>query len=65
MRDLLRPKYPEIYKNPNLAKRKQKKKKKHLLKAWQGRIKHVCKISGSNSQKRRGHWTLKEFGVYV
>ena len=25
--------------------------------------KHACKISGSNSQKRRGHWQLKEFWV--
>ena len=27
-------------------------------------IKHItlCKISGSISQERRGHWTLKEFG---
>ena len=25
-----------------------------------GYIKHVCKISGSISQKRRGYWTLKE-----
>ena len=33
------------------------------LKARQGHIKHVCKISGSDSQKRRGHWRLKEFGV--
>ena len=23
----------------------------------------MCRISGSNSQKRRGHWRLKEFGV--
>ena len=28
-----------------------------------GHIKHVYRISGSISQKRRGRWTLKEFGV--
>ena len=36
---------------------------KTSLKAPQGHIIHVCKISGSNSQKRRGHGHLKEFGV--
>ena len=40
-----------------------KKEKKTFVKAGQGHIKHVCKNSGSISQKRRGHWTLKEFGV--
>ena len=34
----------------------------YSLKARQGHIKHVYNISGSNSQKRRGHWHLKEFG---
>ena len=33
------------------------------MKARQGHTKNVCKISGSNSQKRRGHWHLKEFRV--
>ena len=33
----------------------KKKRKTHSTKALQGHIKHVCKISGSNSQKRRGH----------
>ena len=35
----------------------------HSLKARQGHTKYVCKISGSNSKKRRGHWHLNEFGV--
>ena len=39
------------------------KKKKHSSKAWQEHTKHVCKNSGSNSQKQRGHWHLKEFWV--
>ena len=50
------PKYP-------LYIRQRKEEKKKSLKARQGHIKHVCKISGSNSQERRGHWRLKEFGV--
>ena len=37
--------------------------KKKSVKDRQGHIKHVCKISGSNSQKRRGHLRRKEFGV--
>ena len=37
--------------------------KKHSLKARQGHTKPMCKISGSNTQKRRGHWHLKEFWV--
>ena len=41
--------------------KKKKKKKKHSLKARQGHIKQVCKFQGLNSQKRRGHWRLKEF----
>ena len=41
----------------------KEQKKKHSLKARQGHIKHACKFPGSNSQKRRGHWRLKEFGV--
>ena len=44
-------------------KKQKQKPKKQSLKARQGHIEHVCKISGSNSQKRRGHWYLKEFGV--
>ena len=32
------------------------------LKTRQGYIKHVCKISVYISQKRHGHWTLKEIG---
>ena len=51
---------PEIQKPKYLMK---KTKQKNSLKARQGRIEHVCKLSGSNSQKRRGHWRLKEFGV--
>ena len=44
-------------------KKQKQKPKKQSLKARQGHIEHVCKISGSNSQKRRGHWRLKEIGV--
>ena len=39
------------------------KKKNDSLKPREGRIKHVCKFSGSNSQNRRRHWHLKEYGV--
>ena len=60
----LKPKYlQKIQKPKHLVKNTKKRKKKHSLKARQGHIKHVCKSSGSNSQKRRGHWRLKEFGV--
>ena len=40
------------------------RKKKNVVKgsAGQGHMKRVCKILGPISQKRRGHWTLKEFG---
>ena len=41
----------------------RKAKKKHSLKPRQGHTKHMCKISGSTSQKRRGHWHQNEFGV--
>ena len=37
----LRPKYSKKYRNPNIWR------KKESLKARQGHIKHVCKISGS------------------
>ena len=33
----------------------QRKKKTNSQRAWQAHIKHVCKISGSTSQKRRWH----------
>ena len=49
--------------NPNIWRKKKENKNSHSQKARQGHIKHVCKISGSISQKRRGHWTLKELGV--
>ena len=55
-----RPKYPQKNTNPNIWP--QKKKEIHSLKARQGHIKHVCKFSGSISQKRGGYSTLKEFG---
>ena len=37
--------------------------KKKKLTVRQGRTKHMCRISGSSSQKRRGHWTVNEFGA--
>ena len=37
--------------------------KKKDWKTRQGHIKHLCKTSGSITQKRRGHWHLKEFGA--
>ena len=52
----------KIQKNRYLAKTKRKEKP-DSQKARQGHIKHVCKISGSISQIRRGHRTLKEIGV--
>ena len=48
---------------PKYLTTKKRKGKKSFVKARQGHIKHVCNISGSISQKRRGHWTLKEFGA--
>ena len=49
----LKPKYLQKIQKPKyLAKKTKRKKKKKSLKARQGHIKHVCKISGSNSQKR-------------
>ena len=67
---LLRPKYPKKdtktqisqkrYKDPNIWREKKNKK---TLKARQRHTKQVCKISGYNSQKRRGHCHLKEFGL--
>ena len=56
---LLKPNYPKKYKTKYVTGAI----KKHPLEARQGHIKQVCKISGSNSKKRRGHWHLKEFGV--
>ena len=64
MWDLLRPQIsPKNTKTQISDEKKQKQKQKHSLKARQGRTKHVCKISGSNSQKRRGHERLKDFWV--
>ena len=40
------------------------KKQKTSIRSRLGRgALNTCKISGSNSQKRRGRWHLKEFGV--
>ena len=55
---LLRPKYPPKIQNPKYLTGTQKP-----LKARQGHTKHVRNLSESNSQKRRGHWHLKEFRV--
>ena len=64
MWDLLRPKYPpKIQKPKYLTKKLKKQNKKHPLQARQGYTKHVCKTSESNSQKRRGHWHMKEVWV--
>ena len=52
-------------KNENRNIWRKEKKQKHPLQAWQGHTKHTCKISGSNSQKRRGHWHLKELWFYA
>ena len=43
-----------------MSGRRRKKNRKRLGGAH---YEHVCKSSGSTSQKRRGHWTLKEFGA--
>ena len=60
IRDGLRPKYPKKNKKKQTS---DDKKTTHSWKARQGFIKRVCKISGTFSRKRRGHWTLKELGV--
>ena len=60
---LLIPKYPKKKQKPKYLTKKTENKKIHSLKARQGHTKHVCKISSSNSEKRREHWHLKEFGV--
>ena len=66
MWDPLRPKYPKKYKNPKyLAKKNEKRKKNNRERLGRDTSKHVCRFSGSISQKRGGHWTLKEIGVYV
>ena len=59
---LLRPKYPQkIQKNKYLAKKIKPEKEPDSSKARQGHIKHACKKSGSNAQKWRRHWHLKDF----
>ena len=57
---ILRPKYPQKCTNPKYLTKKNKKTKKNML--GRGTL-NTCKILGSNSQKRRGHWHLKEFWV--
>ena len=44
-----------VLKGPAFPAKKNITKTKHSQKARQGHIKHVCKISGSISQKWRGH----------
>ena len=45
-----------VLRDPTFSAKKNKtKQKKRPYRARQGHIQHVCKISGSNSQKRRGH----------
>ena len=52
------------YTKTQICDEKNKRTKNpHSLKARQGHTKYVCKISGSNSKKRRGHWHLREFWV--
>ena len=60
----LRPEYPKKIQNPKYLT-KTTTTKQHSLKARQRYTKHVCKISGSNSKKRRGHLHPKEFWVYA
>ena len=59
MWDPFRPKYPPKCKNSNIWR---KKEENPFVKARQGHITHVRKISWV-CQKRRGYWTPKEFGV--
>ena len=65
MWDILRPKYPQKTKKTNIWRKKENENKKKSFKARQGHTKHMRKISRSNSQKRRGHWHLKELGFYA
>ena len=58
---LLRPKHPQKIQKPKYLTKKTKNS--NSLKVRQGHTNHVCTISGSNSQKRCGHWHLKEFWV--
>ena len=51
----------KMQKPKHLAKKKRKNSNSKRL--GKGILNTLCKISGSISQKRRGHWTLKEFGV--
>ena len=46
--------YLGLSRDPIFPAKQNKNKKKHSQKARQGHIKHVCKKSGSISQKRRG-----------
>ena len=54
---------PKIQKPKYLAEKTKKQKKTYSLKARQENNKHVCRITGFNSEKQRGHWRLNEFGV--
>ena len=59
--DAVRPKYPQkIQNSKHLAK---KGKRKNIPERLRRGTLNTCKIAGSISQKRRGYWTLKEFGV--
>ena len=63
MWDPSRPKYPQKIRNRNIC-RKKKQTKRNRPRFGRGTlVKHACKTSGSIFQKRRGHWTLKEFGA--
>ena len=61
--DPLRPKYPKKNRNPNIRRKKRKQKTPVTRKMLgRGTLNPCAKFQGL-SQKRRGHWTLKEFVV--
>ena len=59
--DSLRLKYPKKYKNPNIW-RKKGKKKHHSQEARQGHIKHVRKFQGLSLKTA---WILDSEGIWV
>ena len=57
------PNIPPQNKTQICDEKTKKQKKNNSSKALQGHTKHVRKKFRANSQKRRGHWQLKEFWV--
>ena len=59
----LRPKYPKKIQKPKCLADKNKKQKNIRWRLGRGTLNACAKFQGLNSQKRRGHWHLNEFGI--